>query len=344
MHNIDKLLNIQHPIIQAPMLGVTTPEMVAAALRAGCLGSLPLGDADAETCAHKIRATQQLTDQPFAVNIFVNDIPPITEALKEQYDLVKRKLTDLATELQFEVQFPEIENIQPKGYPSQLPAIIASGCKVLSFTFGNLDKSSIDLLHQEGFVLIGTCNSLEEAIALEQSGIDMICVQGIEAGGHRGTFHSDNIPMNAGFSLLQNVRAAVSCPLIYAGGIKDKKSIAALATLGADGYQVGSLLICSKESALHAFQKERVDRLEEAEIILTRSFSGRYARGIKNTFIDLFEDSEFILPYPYQNKLTQPFRAAAKKHLNHEWLSIWVGESFRDLSRDSTETILKSLQ
>ena len=339
---IDKL-GIINPIIQAPMLGAVTSKMVAAANRADCLGSLPLGDADYKICIDKIRATKKETNQPFAVNIFVNEIPPITDTLKAQYNKTKAYLSSLSTQLGFDIDFPEIEDIQPKGYKQQLPAIIDEDCKILSFTFGNLDKESIQLMHDNQVIIIGTCNSVKEAKILEKSMIDIICVQGIEAGGHRGTFNIQNIPMNGGFSLLQNVKEAIKTPLIYAGGIKNRKSIRALEAIGAEGFQVGTLLLCSEESALHECQKRRITTLEESEIVLTNSFSGRYARGILNKFVTMFDNSDYILPYPYQNKLTKAFRDAAKRNNQTEWLSIWVGQSFQNLSFAPTEAILRKL-
>lgn len=342
-NRIVELLGMEHPIIQAPMMGLSTPEMVAAANRAHCLGSLALGDADARSCAKKIREVKQLSSGPFAVNIFVNDIPPITQELKTKYDRVKAYLSNLSEELEFEVRFPEIEEIKPPGYKAQIPTLLEEGCQIISFTFGCIDKDTLDVLRENSIVTIGTCTSLQEAQILHGLGVDILCVQGIEAGGHRGSFVSENIPHHAGFSLLQNVRKAIPSPLVYAGGIRDKTSLEALSILGAEGFQVGTLLLCSEESSLAPFQKERIKKLREEEIILTKSFSGRYARGVQNTFIALFENSEYILPYPYQNKLTKPFRAEAKRKQAHEWLSIWVGESFQDLSQASTETILKNL-
>ena len=342
-NRISHMLRIRNPIIQAPMLGVATPEMVAAANRADCLGSLPLGDADYQICIDKIRETKRVTDKPFAVNIFVNEITPITKSLKFSYNRTKAYLQSLSEELSFDIEFPEIEDIQPKGYRQQIPAILEEGIRFLSFTFGNLDRESIQLLHDNDVLLIGTCNSLQEAQMLEKSDIDIICVQGIEAGGHRGTFKTEDIPKISGRSLLQRVSESVATPLIYAGGITSKGSIEAAHALGAEGFQVGSLLLCSKESALAEFQKDRIHSAKASEIVLSKSFSGRYARGIRNKFINLFESSDYVLPYPYQNKLTKAFRTAAKESGDVEWLSIWVGQSFQNLSSASTELILRDL-
>lgn len=100
-----------------------------------------------------------------------------------------------------QVSLPEIKDIKLYPYHEQIDAVIGEDCKILSFTFGNPDDKSIQKLKENGVLLIGTCTSVEEALVLEKSGIDMICVQGIEAGGHRGSFETENIPQIGGLSL-----------------------------------------------------------------------------------------------------------------------------------------------
>lgn len=340
---ITKLLNINYPIIQAPMFGVTTPEMVAAASKADCLGSLALADLDAEQSLELIKKTKQLTDKAFAVNIFVHEIPEITDELRVKYSKTKTFLEQLAHQNQIEVDLPEIDDINVNSYHEQLDVIISENCKIVSFTFGNLDQPSIENLKNNGTILIGTCTSVNEALILEQSGIDLICVQGIEAGGHRGSFSNENIPQIGGLSLLSQVRDSVKVPIIYAGGIYNARTLLAAKTLGADGFQIGSLLLNSKESALTNFEKERLKNLKEDEIILTKSFSGRYARGIRNTFIEAVEHSDFILPYPYQNKLTGELRKVARFQNNSEFVNLWTGQSISHLSEESATEILKKI-
>ncbi|MDY0930880.1 NAD(P)H-dependent flavin oxidoreductase [Chryseobacterium sp. CFBP8996] len=340
---ISKILKIKYPIIQAPMFGVSTPEMTAAAGKAGCLGSLALADLSAEKSVELIRKTKSLTDQPFAVNIFVHQIPEITDELKQQYSKTKKYLENLTQENNIEVHLPELESLKINSYHEQIDGIIDENCKILSFTFGNLDGQSIQKLKENGTILIGTCTSVEEALALEKSGIDIICVQGIEAGGHRGSFVSENIPQIGGFSLLSQVYDSVKVPLIYAGGIYNGKTLAAAKQLGAEGVQVGSILLSSHESALQDFEKERLKNINEKDIVLTKSFSGRYARGIKNKFIETIENSEYILPYPYQNKLTGEMRRIAKTVKNDEFVNLWVGQSIIDYSELSTQDILEKL-
>lgn len=342
-NDLSRTLNISYPIIQAPMFGVSTPEMVAAAARADCLGSLALGDMNAEKCIEAIRSVKQLTNKDFAANIFVNHIPVFSDELKSKYTKVKNHIEQLARENNLDVRLPDIHEIKINTYHEQIDAIIAEKCKILSFTFGNLDQLSIERLKNNGIILIGTCTSVQEALILESSGIDIICVQGIEAGGHRGSFSAENIPEIGGLSLLSQIHDNVKIPVIYAGGIYNGRTLLAAKTLGAQGFQVGSLLSGSTESALKEFEKQRLRSVNEKDIVLTKSFSGRYARGIRNLFIEMVESSDFILPYPYQNKLTNELRKIAKASNNPDFVSIWAGQSIHNYKEASTTGILKEL-
>ncbi|MBL1408292.1 NAD(P)H-dependent flavin oxidoreductase [Sphingobacterium faecale] len=332
-----------YPIIQAPMFGVTTPEMVAATASAGCLGSLALGDMNAEGAVKMIRKVRALIDKSFAVNIFAHHIPAITDVLREQYRATKAFIEELAQEHDLDIRIPDLSEIKVNRYHELLDVILEEGCKIVSFTFGNLDDCSIDRLKKEGCLLIGTCTSVEEALILEKSGIDIICVQGIEAGGHRGSFDDTGLPKIGGFSLLAQVYDHVKVPLVYAGGLYKGEMLAAAQVLGARGFQVGSMLCASVESALMDIEKERLIAARETDIVLTKSFSGRYARGIRNTFTDAMDRSGYILPYPYQNKITGALRRVAKEQGNIQFLNIWAGQSLSHFSSMSTTDILRKL-
>ncbi|CAA7197102.1 NAD(P)H-dependent flavin oxidoreductase [Chryseobacterium potabilaquae] len=340
---ISEKLNIKYPLIQAPMFGVSTPKMTSKAANANCLGSLALADLSADQSIQLIRETKKLTDKDFAVNIFVHNIPDITDSLKEKFVKTKHWIEKLAQKNNIEINLPDLENIKVNSYHEQIDTIIQENCRIVSFTFGNLDDKSIQKLKEENIILIGTCTSVEEALALERSGIDIICVQGIEAGGHRGTFNVDNIHQIGGLSLLSQVYDSVKTPLIYAGGMYKASTLLAAKNLGAQGFQVGSILLASQESSLKPFEKERLKSINEKDIILTNSFSGRYARGISNKYIQMMDNTEYILPYPYQNKLTQELRRISKTLNNVDFVSIWVGQSIHRYSELSTEEILKKL-
>ncbi|KQT17006.1 tungsten formylmethanofuran dehydrogenase [Chryseobacterium sp. Leaf404] len=341
-NDLSKKLRTQFPVIQAPMFGVSTPEMAAAANNAGCLGSLALADLSAEKSLELIQKTKKLTNHDFAVNIFVHHIPEITEKLKSDFSETKMFLENFASENNIQVDLPDFEDIKLNSYHEQIDAVISEKCKILSFTFGNLDSESILKLKNNNVLLIGTCTSVEEAQELENSRIDVICVQGWEAGGHRGSFTSENIPEIGGFSLLAQVSDAVKVPLIYAGGIYSAQTLVAAKHLGASGFQIGSMFLASKESALQNFERRRLFEVKENEIIITKSFSGRFARGIKNQFTETLDSSKYILPYPYQNKLTGALRTAARTAKNADFVNLWLGQSVQNYSEDSTEDILKN--
>lgn len=342
-NEITRLLSVSYPIIQAPMFGVSTPTMAAAASNARCLGSLALADLPADKCVELMRATRQLTNQPFAVNIFLNEVPDITDELKRRYNAARLFIEQLAREHGLEVMLPEIESFKITDYHDQVAVFIEEKCPVVSFTFGNLDAGSIEKLKAAGTILIGTCTSVAEAIELEKTGSDIICVQGIEAGGHRGSFVPENIPQIGGFSLLAQVYDSVKTPIVYAGGIYNAATLSAAQKLGAQGFQIGSLFIASKESQLQDFEKEHLKTAGEQDIVLTRSFSGRYARGLKNIFTEAVEKAAQIVPYPYQNKLTGELRKVAKAHKNADFVNIWAGQSLHPFSEAATSVILKEL-
>lgn len=343
LSQVSRLLAVDFPIIQAPMLGVSTPQMTAAASNTGALGSLALGDLPYEQCITLIQQTQGLTQKPFAANIFLHQLPKVTPGLVAQYEQTKSFLKTLAQDYNLSIEFPDFESLQPVDYRDQLKAVAEAGVPALSFTFGNLDADSIQYLKQHKITLIGTASSVAEALALETSGIDIICVQGIEAGGHRGSFTDRHIPQIGGMTLLMQVSEAVKIPIVYAGGLYNATTIQAARILGAGGFQLGSIFLCEKESALKAFEKQRLQKLREEEIVLTKSFSGRYARGIENEFIRKVEQSGTILPYPYQNKITAALRKAAREQQNAELVNLWTGQAVHPFSEDSTAAILQEL-
>ena len=342
-NDVTALLHTPYPIIQAPMFGVATPKMVAAATEAGALGTLPLGDLPPAKCIELIRATKQLTDRPFAVNVFLNPLPQRTADLQKQYERTKEYIEDLALKSNLTVHLATYDQVVYTDYRDQVNAIIAEGCKIVSFTFGVFDEVTIAKLKQYGILLIGTCTSVAEAQILEEKGIDMICVQGIEAGGHQGTFLTERLPQIGGLSLLAKVKDAVQTPLIYAGGLYNASTILAAKTLGAQGFALGSLLMGSEESNLAEFEKEALRNAKEEDLVLTKSFSGRYARGLGNSFTKQLDHSDYILPYPFQNKLTVGLRIAARSNENLQFSSLWTGQSRGPYSGASTKVILSQL-
>lgn len=320
---IDSLFKF--PIIQGPMAGgYCPPELVAAVSNAGALGAFPcslLAPAAIEEQVARIRA---LTDKPFLLNFFVLETPNPPEAeVTQGIELLRPVWEGLGwTELprpaqwcqDFRQQFETLVKLRPAG---------------ASFTFGILDEAQVRRLHEAGIAVIGTVTRVEEAQAWERIGADAVVASGVEAGGHRGTFigRQEDATMNAR-QLWPAVAKAVRIPVIAAGGIMDGEDIKQALALGARAVQMGTAFLVTDEAGTHSGHRQRI--LDGGRPTrLTRSFSGRYARGIENRFMQLMEKVEPQVPaYPVQNALTGSIRAAAAKTGDVEWMSLWAGTEY----------------
>ncbi|ARI77808.1 NAD(P)H-dependent flavin oxidoreductase [Halobacillus mangrovi] len=336
-----ELLNIHHPIIQAGMAGgVTTPALVAAVSNAGGLGTLGAGYMKPETMKESIQGIKDLTKSPFGVNVFVPENPYATE---KEIGEANRLLEPFRNELGIKEETkPQVDECL---FENQINILIEERVPVCSFTFGIPPKGIIQDLKNEGIVLIGTATTVEEAILNEQYGMDTVVAQGSEAGGHRGTFsNSYNQSMIGTMSLVPQVADQLNIPLIAAGGIMDGRGVRASIVLGADGAQLGTAFVTCKESGAKPQHKEAILHTKETEAVITRSFSGKPARGITNTFVKEMEGHERkLLDYPLQNSLTKGIRKEAAKQNRPEFMSLWSGQSPR-LSRSvSAAEIVQSI-
>lgn len=216
MEQTSSVFNIKYPIIQAPMLGVTSPEMVAAVCNAGAIGTLPLGRLPIAVCKELILKTKSLTNYPFIVNLFLH---PIVTINKDEMDSMQEVLIELSSIIGYEYDYRD--NIEQPDYSELVALVLQHDIKHVAFTFGCFTEKEISILHQKDVNLIGTATTLDEAIFLEQKKIDAIVLQGIEAGGHRGSFLSDDIHLNLPLSdlFLQVKEAGVKSELIVAGGL-----------------------------------------------------------------------------------------------------------------------------
>ena len=343
-YDLKDLVPIKYPIVQAPMLGVTTPGMVAAVSNAGGLGSLPLGGLAPDKARMLIRQTRQATNRPFAVNLFAHPLASSavdTDQIKKMEDLLHSIYSTYG--LNFERK--RLEDYQFYNHTHLLELLLEEQVSIVSFTFGLLEAESTQILKEKGVTLIGTATSVKEALLLEKSGVDALVAQGFEAGGHRGTFlESEPLPQVGLISLLPQIVDQVSIPVIAAGGLFDHRSVKAVFALGAAAAQLGTYFIAADESAASQGYKDMLLKSDETSTQLTRAFTGRWARGIKNLLMEQLEQSGLAFPaYTYQNSLTSGLREFGKTNNLPELLSLWAGQSAAKTSYGNTSQLFKDL-
>jgi nitronate monooxygenase len=317
-------LGITHPIIQAPMAGgPSTPELVAAVSNAGGLGSLGDAYSTPEQITADIQKVRALTEKPFNVNLFAGGYAP-------ESPVDATPMLELLAEIHEALHLPPPRLPPWPKYPfeEQLQAVLEARPTVFSFTFGIPEPHAIARLKAAGTAIFGTATTIEEGKMLAASGVTAIVAQGAEAGSHRGTFAgSFENSMVPTLELVQSLRAAVSTPIIASGGLMDGGDIAQALAHGAIAAQLGTAFLTCPEAGTPEAYRRAILAARTDTTVITRAFSGRPARGLLNTFISKLEGKEkVILPFPLQNALTRPMRAAAAKRGESGYLSLFVGQ------------------
>ncbi|MBM7552600.1 NAD(P)H-dependent flavin oxidoreductase [Thalassobacillus pellis] len=325
-NELTNILDIQYPIVQAGMAGgVTTPQLAAEVSNNGALGTIGAGYMEAADLKNTIRETKKMTDHPFAVNLFVPEKYEIDESSITES---KRLLDPICKELGIESLDYSHESSKLEQH---IDLLLQEGISIYSFTFGIPSPNIIARLKNKNCILIGTATTVEEAIMNEHAGMDIVVAQGSEAGGHRGTFSKPfSQAMIGTLSLVPQIVDYVKIPVVAAGGIMDARGIMAARMLGAHGVQMGTAFLTCEESGAKPQHKKAILSSSETDPILTSVFSGKPARGIRNTFISKLTPYEDTLPpYPIQNALTKPIRKAAYVQDKPEYMSLWSGQSPR---------------
>ncbi len=320
------LFGVGLPIVQAPMAGgITTPALVAAVCEAGALGSLAAPLLSPARIREEVAAVRALTRRPFAVNLFVLDEPG-TFARDGEAAAIAR-LAAWRAKYGLPAQQPPARLCE--SFAAQLDAVCELAPAVASFHFGIPPRDRVAALRAGGTRVIGTATNVAEARAWVEAGADAIVAQGAEAGGHRGTFVGGAEEGAIGtLALVPRLVDAVPIPVIAAGGIMDGRGIAAALALGAGGVQMGTAFLACDESGAHAGWKDALAQADARGTRLTRVFSGRWARGLVNGFMQEQRVHESSVPgYPLQNALTGELRAAAGRAGDVEGMSLWAGQA-----------------
>jgi nitronate monooxygenase len=329
--------DLRLPLVQAPLAGgASTPALAAAAARAGALGFLAGGYLTPEVLARQIAEARGLAGpaaaRAFGVNLFIPQ--PVAEP-----ELLAAYRQELETDeaARHGITLPDPDLADTDHFTEKIELLLADPVPVVSFTFGLPDADTLARLRDQGSYTIGTVTSAAEALAALAAGVDAICVQGPEAGGHRGVFDPAEVPSSAPLEeLFAEIRAAVADsgegtgggegggpPLIAAGGLATARDVARLRAAGAALTQHGTAFLRADEAGTPAMHRDALVDPAYTETVLSRAFSGRWVRTLRNGFTDRHPAAPAA--YPAINQLTRPLRAAALQRGDAEGLGLYAG-------------------
>ena len=320
------LLGTELPLLQAPMAGVQGSRLAIAVNQAGGLGALPCAMLSAEAIRAEVAAIRAQGAHPFNLNFFCH-VPPSPDPARE--GAWRRKLAgDYA-------RFGLDPSTMPAG-PGRRPfdADMLTLMRelrppVISFHFGLPEESLLAPLREWGCRILSSATTVDEARWLEAHGVDAVIAQGLEAGGHRGLFLSEDLTTQIGtFALLPQVVAAVRCPVIATGGIADAAGVAAAMALGAAGVQIGTAFLLCPEADTSALHRAALLRPEAAHTALTNVFTGRPARGIVNHAMRTLGPMADDAPaFPLATAAMAPLRQAAEARGSDDYSPLWAGQN-----------------
>jgi nitronate monooxygenase len=290
--------------------------------------------------ADVIAEIRELTARPFAMNLWVSmEDDGARTSGKEEFE---RSLTHIAKHIEaVGGTLPEHKPYVANKFEDQARVLLDAKVPVFSFIVGIPPKEILDECRVQGIVTIGTATTPAEAIALEEAGVKLVVASGFEAGGHRGSFlRSAEESLTGAFSLTSQVVDAVSTPVVAAGGIADARGILAAFALGAEGVQIGTAFLASQDSGASPHHRDALLSGKAQNTALTKGFTGRLARGIRNQLLDeLNAPGAEILPYPLQRHLMRNLSIPAEKASRPELMPLWAGQS-ASLSREGDAKLL----
>jgi len=339
---LQELLGIELPIIQAPMAGVQASALAVAVSNAGGLGSLPCAMLSLDAMRNELAAIKAGTDRPFNVNFFCHAEP---EPSAEREALWRAALSPYYEEYGIDV------NAIPAG-PGRAPfssqaadVLVEFKPAVVSFHFGLPAAGLLARVRGWGSKILSSATTVEEARWLEAHGVDAIIAQGLEAGGHRGMFRSEELTTQVGtFALLPQIVREVKLPVIAAGGIADAKGVAAAMALGAAGVQIGTAYLLCPEATTSAVHRAALKSETARHTALTNLFTGRPARGIVNRVMKEIGPISTAAPaFPLATSAIAPLRAKAESRGSTDFSPLWCGQNASGCKEISAAELTRAL-
>jgi nitronate monooxygenase len=326
MTPLQSLFEIEHSIVQAPMAGVQGVALAAAVSNAGGLGSLPCAMLDADALRRELIELKALTSKPFNVNFFCHT-PPV--ASEERAAGWRKALAPYYRD--FGLELDDVP-AGPKRSPfDHAAADVLDDLRpaVVSFHFGLPSPQLLARVRAFRPKILASATTVEEACWLEARGVDAIIAQGLEAGGHRGMFLSEDPTTQMGsFALLPQIVSAVRTPVIAAGGIADVKTVAAARALGAAGVQVGTAYLLCPEATTSSVHRAALKSSECRHTAVTNLFTGRPARGIVNRLMrDLEYMAQAAPAFPLAAAAIAPLRTHAEALGSGDFSPLWAGQN-----------------
>jgi len=319
---------IEYPIIQGPLGGLPSQRLTAAVSNFGGLGSFGAQGLSPDTIGDVIAEIRGLTGKPFAMNLWVSTEDEGARTSDEA--AFQRSLSPLAGHLaDLGVPLPVYRPYAPVRFEDQARVLLDASVPVFSFIFGIPPRDILSECRAKGIVTVGTATTADEAGALEEAGVDAIVASGFEAGGHRGSFlRAAEESLTGTMSLVRQVVNRVDVPVIAAGGIADARGVAAALALGAQAAQMGTVFLSCEESGASPLHREALRSGRPVPTGLTKGFTGRLARGIRNRLMeDLGRKDTELLPYPLQRALVKNLSGPAEAAGRADLLPLWAGQS-----------------
>lgn len=339
------LLGIDYPILQGPFGGgLSSVELVSTVSNAGGLGGYGAYTLSPQEIYEINKQLSAATNKPYNINLWVSDTDaPNGIVTDEQYELAKQCFKPYFEEAG--IPLPAKPAPFATRFENQLQVILDIRPKVFSFMFGTLSADMLEQCRKRGIVTIGAATTLDEAVAQEETGVDLIIASGFEAGGHRPSFlASAESSVTGTFVLLQLIREKVRTPVIAAGGIANGRGIAAALTLGADAAQIGTAFLACDESNAVPVHKQMLFSNAAKYTTLSRAFTGRLGRGLANRITkDLPGIEKHFLPFPLQTTFMSTLRKASIEQEKLDMAYFWGGQIAPILKHTKAQQLMQSL-
>jgi len=322
------LVGTEFPIIQAPMAGVMDADLVMAAAQGGALGSLPCAMLSVEKAREQVQIIRQRISAPLNMNFACHRLADLDPSREGRW---KQRLAPYYRELGLDPAAP-VNAANRAPFDADMCELVEElKPDVVSFLYGLPDPALFNRVKAAGCIVMGSATTVKEAVWLEEKGVDAIVAQGIEAGGHRSTFLTDNIAEQVGtFALVPQVVDAVKVPVIATGGIADGRGIAAAFALGASGVQIGSAYLRTPESKVSMPARAALAEARDDSTVLTNVMTGRPARGLVNRAMREIGPISLDVPsFPHAATALAPLKAAAEKLGRVDFTNLWVGQAVR---------------